>query len=145
MARRRQHLRRESLHPPYLPKPPPFRVLEGWLHVYHGIATHGAGCDIYQAGVLLLDAQDPTWIIVMYPNSIPPHRYDLLERRGYTERERLDGWIDWTNGDVVIWCKDTWMAWAAWWRGETSIAILSSTLRRRQTCCGFSSKRDRWR
>ncbi|MDJ0522854.1 MAG: glycoside hydrolase family 130 protein [Planctomycetota bacterium] len=43
--------------------PPPFRVAEGWLHIYHGIATHGAGADIYQAGVMLLDAQDPTVVL----------------------------------------------------------------------------------
>lgn len=43
--------------------PPPFRVAEGWLHVYHGIATHGAGADLYQAGVLLLDAEDPSVVL----------------------------------------------------------------------------------
>ncbi len=43
--------------------PPPFRVREGWLHIYHGIATHAASGDLYQAGVLLLDAEDPTTVL----------------------------------------------------------------------------------
>jgi beta-1,4-mannooligosaccharide/beta-1,4-mannosyl-N-acetylglucosamine phosphorylase len=44
--------------------PPPVRVADGWLHVYHGVATHFAsGGGIYQAGAVLLDADDPTRVI----------------------------------------------------------------------------------
>lgn len=43
--------------------PPPVRVREGWLHLYHGIATHFASVNLYQAGVVLLDAGDPTRVI----------------------------------------------------------------------------------
>jgi beta-1,4-mannooligosaccharide/beta-1,4-mannosyl-N-acetylglucosamine phosphorylase len=39
--------------------PPPVKTRAGWLHVYHGIARHGAGGLIYQAGVCLLDLEDP--------------------------------------------------------------------------------------
>ncbi len=45
------------------PGPPPFRVAEGWLCIYHGIATHAAGGDLYQAGALLLDADDPSVVL----------------------------------------------------------------------------------
>ena len=41
--------------------PPPVRVAEGWLHLYHGVATHLAG-GVYQAGAVLLDADDPTQV-----------------------------------------------------------------------------------
>ena len=43
--------------------PPPFRVREGWLHIYHGIATHAASGDLYQAGVMLLDTDNPAKVL----------------------------------------------------------------------------------
>lgn len=41
------------------PGPPPVKTRDGWLLVYHGIATRFAGVNIYQAGVALLDLEDP--------------------------------------------------------------------------------------
>lgn len=41
------------------PGPPPVKTRDGWLLVYHGIATRFAGVNIYQAGVALLDLDDP--------------------------------------------------------------------------------------
>ncbi|MCB1151184.1 glycoside hydrolase family 130 protein [bacterium] len=43
--------------------PPPVKTREGWLHVYHGVATHFASANIYQAGVALLDLADPTRVL----------------------------------------------------------------------------------
>jgi beta-1,4-mannooligosaccharide/beta-1,4-mannosyl-N-acetylglucosamine phosphorylase len=43
--------------------PPPVLTSEGWLHVYHGVATHFASSNIYQAGVVLLDRDDPSRVI----------------------------------------------------------------------------------
>jgi len=40
--------------------PPPVKTREGWLLVYHGVATHFASVNIYQAGVALLDLEDPS-------------------------------------------------------------------------------------
>jgi len=39
--------------------PPPLLTELGWLHIYHGVATHFGGGGIYQAGVSLLDATEP--------------------------------------------------------------------------------------
>lgn len=39
--------------------PAPVETEAGWLCVYHGVATHFAAANIYQAGVLLLDRQEP--------------------------------------------------------------------------------------
>jgi beta-1,4-mannooligosaccharide/beta-1,4-mannosyl-N-acetylglucosamine phosphorylase len=50
--------------------PPPVRVREGWLHIYHGVATHFAAANIYQAGVCLLDADDPTQLLARGRNNI---------------------------------------------------------------------------
>jgi beta-1,4-mannooligosaccharide/beta-1,4-mannosyl-N-acetylglucosamine phosphorylase len=43
--------------------PPPVRTREGWLHVYHGVATHFRGANIYQAGAVLLDLADPSQVV----------------------------------------------------------------------------------
>ena len=43
--------------------PPPIRVEEGWLHVYHGVATHFQSVNVYQAGVVLLDAEEPRKVL----------------------------------------------------------------------------------
>jgi len=43
--------------------PPPVKTRKGWLHIYHGVATHFGSANIYQAGVMLLDLQDPAKVI----------------------------------------------------------------------------------
>ncbi len=43
--------------------PPPVKTREGWLHVYHGVATHFLGANIYQAGSVLLDLEDPLRVL----------------------------------------------------------------------------------
>ena len=43
--------------------PPPVKTHEGWLHIYHGVATHFGSANIYQAGVMLLDLKNPSKVI----------------------------------------------------------------------------------
>jgi predicted GH43/DUF377 family glycosyl hydrolase len=43
--------------------PPPVKTRKGWLHIYHGVATHFGSANIYQAGVMLMDLSDPTKVI----------------------------------------------------------------------------------
>jgi beta-1,4-mannooligosaccharide/beta-1,4-mannosyl-N-acetylglucosamine phosphorylase len=59
--------------------PPPVRTQEGWLHVYHGIATHFRSVNIYQAGAVLLDLEDPTKVLARTRNNIlePREHYEL--------------------------------------------------------------------
>lgn len=54
--------------------PPPIKTTEGWLLIYHGIASHFASSNIYQAGVTLLDLQNPA-------NVISRSKYNILEPR----------------------------------------------------------------
>jgi len=49
-----------------------------------------------------LEAGEPMWVIVMYPRSVPEDRYELLADRGYRLVRRFDGWVDWGNGDVLV-------------------------------------------
>ena len=43
--------------------PPPVKTRQGWLHVYHGVAGHFGSSNIYQAGVVLLDLEDPSKVV----------------------------------------------------------------------------------
>ncbi len=54
--------------------PPPVKTKYGWLHIFHGIATHFSSSNIYQAGVCLLDLTDPSKVIAR-------GRYNILEPR----------------------------------------------------------------
>ena len=52
--------------------PPPIKTKMGWLQVYHGIAMHYQ--PIYQAGVMLLDLDDPSKVIAR-------GNYNIIEPR----------------------------------------------------------------
>lgn len=54
--------------------PPPLLCDEGWLHIYHGVATHFGSSNIYQAGISLHDRDRP-WI------TLARGRYNILEPR----------------------------------------------------------------
>ena len=54
--------------------PPPVKTRDGWLLVYHGVATHFSSCNIYQAGVALLDLENPATVKGRC-------RYNILEPR----------------------------------------------------------------
>ncbi|HOD53601.1 MAG TPA: glycoside hydrolase family 130 protein [Candidatus Cloacimonadota bacterium] len=54
--------------------PPPIKTRQGWLHIYHGVATHFASSNIYQAGYSLLDINNPQIVLKR-------GKYNILEPR----------------------------------------------------------------
>jgi beta-1,4-mannooligosaccharide/beta-1,4-mannosyl-N-acetylglucosamine phosphorylase len=60
--------------------PPPLKTREGWLLVYHGVATHFAGAPVYQAGAALLDLDDPLRVLARTRDNIlePRETYELV-------------------------------------------------------------------
>jgi beta-1,4-mannooligosaccharide/beta-1,4-mannosyl-N-acetylglucosamine phosphorylase len=59
--------------------PPPVKTRRGWLHIYHGVATHFGSANIYQAGVVLLDLEDPSKVLGRSRGNIlePREPYEL--------------------------------------------------------------------
>ena len=59
--------------------PPPILTEHGWLHVYHGVATHFASVNLYQAGVVLLERDDPSRVVARGPANVlePREPYEL--------------------------------------------------------------------
>jgi beta-1,4-mannooligosaccharide/beta-1,4-mannosyl-N-acetylglucosamine phosphorylase len=60
--------------------PPPVKTRDGWLHIYHGIAGHFGSTNIYQAGVILLDLNDPSKVIGRSRGNIlePREPYEMV-------------------------------------------------------------------
>lgn len=54
--------------------PPALKTERGWLHIYHGVATHFGAANIYQAGISLQDLGCP-WI------TLARGKYNILEPR----------------------------------------------------------------
>lgn len=61
------------------PGPPPIKTRDGWLLIYHGVARHFAA-GIYQAGVVLLDLDDPGKVLARSRNNIlePRETYEMI-------------------------------------------------------------------
>ena len=49
-----------------------------------------------------LSGVQPQWIIVEYPRSLSRETYQIIDRAGYANAAHFDGWVDWTNGDVLV-------------------------------------------
>lgn len=63
---------------------PPIETVEGWLIIYHGVRTTGAGV-IYRLGLALLDLEDPTRVIRRGDEWImsPSEEYEIIGDVGY--------------------------------------------------------------
>lgn len=60
--------------------PPPVRTRHGWLLIYHGVATHFGSVSVYQAGVALLDLEDPGRLVGRSRDNIlePREMYEMV-------------------------------------------------------------------
>jgi hypothetical protein len=48
----------------------------------------------------------PRWIIIYYPESVAKDALDMLRLHGYAPFARFDGWVDWRNGDVIVYREE---------------------------------------
>ena len=96
--------------------PPPVLTPQGWLLIYHGVATHFAANNIYQAGCLLLDRDDPTRVIARCLDNILEPRLDweimgqvpnVVFPSGMTVTEDGDARIYYGAADTCVGCADT--------------------------------------
>lgn len=114
--------------------PPPVKTREGWLHVYHGIATHFGSVNIYQAGVVLLDLDDPTVVKARSRNNIlePREAYELV---GQVPN------VVFPSGMVVEGCDENGFAapdgkvWLYYGAADTSVALATTSVSRLLAAC----------
>jgi hypothetical protein len=72
------------------------QVMDLYLETPEHTLPHGADLD------RKLGETEPAWVVLYYPNHVSADRYELLQERGFTERRRFHGWVDWDNGDVLV-------------------------------------------
>jgi beta-1,4-mannooligosaccharide/beta-1,4-mannosyl-N-acetylglucosamine phosphorylase len=91
--------------------PPPVKTRAGWLHLYHGVATHFASSNIYQAGLVLLDLDDPGQVIGRsWDNVLEPREdYELTGQvpnvvfpSGWIVREQDDEGFALGSSEVLV-------------------------------------------
>ena len=114
--------------------PPPLKTRRGWLHVYHGVATHFASSNIYQAGVVLLDLEHPERVLAR-------SRYNVLEPRELYElvgqvpnvvfpsglvpaQVDAEGFVG-ENTELQVYCG----------AADTSVCLATTTVRRLLEAC----------
>ncbi|MHC4996046.1 MAG: glycosyltransferase family 39 protein [Planctomycetota bacterium] len=44
----------------------------------------------------------PDWLVVYYPKNVASDRFDMIDAAGFDVVENFRGWVDWDNGDVLI-------------------------------------------
>jgi hypothetical protein len=75
------------------------QVLDLHLDGLEYTLPHGADLDEK------LSESSPVWVVLYYPNHVSADAYALLAQRGFIEQQRFHGWVDWDNGDVVVYQK----------------------------------------
>jgi hypothetical protein len=54
-----------------------------------------------------LRADTPFWVVLYYPESVADETLTLLEVLGFEQIAQFDGWVDWSNGDVLVYRRIT--------------------------------------
>ncbi|MBC24517.1 MAG: hypothetical protein CMJ32_11480 [Phycisphaerae bacterium] len=53
-----------------------------------------------------LENAPASWVIVTYPDSVVEGGYEVLEQMGFVHATTLHGWVDWGNGNIMIYRLD---------------------------------------
>ena len=119
--------------------PPPIKTPDGWLLVYHGIADHFGSCCIYQAGVALLDTENPGIVKAR-------SRYNILEPREMYEMVGQVPNVVFPSGMIVDDCDKNGIARPEsrvliyYGAADTAVALATSTVDRLLAACFEGSK-----
>lgn len=115
--------------------PPPIKTREGWLHVYHGIATHFAGSNLYQAGVVLLDLDDPSKVLARSRDNIlePREMYELV---GQVPNVVFPTGMIVESTDAGGYAVDDSLVRVYYGAADTVVGLATTTVRRLIEACG---------
>lgn len=108
--------------------PPPIKTRQGWLHLYHGVATHFQSSNIYQAGVSLHSLTKP-W------ETIARGRYNILEPRELYELTGQVPNVVFPSGAIVLdvdsegFAKDSSEVYVYYGAADTCVCLAITTIR----------------
>jgi beta-1,4-mannooligosaccharide/beta-1,4-mannosyl-N-acetylglucosamine phosphorylase len=116
------------------PGPPPILTRHGWLVVYHGVATHPGALNIYQAGLLLLDATDPARVLARSDGNVLEPR-EPYETTGQVPNVIFpSGWIV-EPGVSIDPVPDEALLYLYYGAADTSVALATATVGRLIEAC----------
>ncbi|MBD3869648.1 MAG: hypothetical protein IFK94_16120, partial [Acidobacteria bacterium] len=107
--------------------PPPVKTREGWLHIYHGVATHFLGANIYQAGAVLLDLEDPGQVLGRTVNNILEPR-EMWEMTGQVPNVVFPGGLTVAATDDEGFAKTTSELKLYYGAADTAVGLAVSTV-----------------
>jgi len=112
--------------------PPPVKTKQGWLLVYHGIARHYQ--PIYQAGVMLLDLEQPSQIIARGKLNILEPR-ELYEMIGQVPNVVFPTGIIVENYDKDSYAENSSKVLLYYGAADTSVCLAESTVEKLIYAC----------
>ena len=107
--------------------PPPVKTRGGWLHIYHGIATHFQASNIYQAGAVLLDLNDPTRVLARTRDNILEPR-ESWELTGQVPNVVFPGGMTVSDFDHDGFAKDNATVRVYYGAADTAIGLAETTV-----------------
>ncbi len=114
--------------------PPPVRTRRGWLLVYHGVATHFAGANLYQAGVALLDLDDPRRVLGRSRDNILEPR-KLYEQVGQVPNVVFPSGMVVEGEDADGFAPEEARVMLYYGAADTSVCLAESTIGRLLSAC----------
>lgn len=108
--------------------PPPVKTRHGWLHIYHGVAGHFGSSNIYQAGVLLLDLNNPQKVISRsWCNILEPR--EMYELVGQVPNVVFPSGMIVKDYDSEGFAKDDSEVYVYYGAADTSVGLAISTIK----------------
>jgi len=107
--------------------PPPVKTRQGWLHIYHGVAGHFGSSNIYQAGVMLLDLNDPSKVLARsWCNILEPR--ELFELTGQVPNVVFPSGMIVKDFDAEGYAKPDSEVYVYYGAADTSVGLAVSTI-----------------
>jgi beta-1,4-mannooligosaccharide/beta-1,4-mannosyl-N-acetylglucosamine phosphorylase len=114
--------------------PPPIKTRQGWLHIYHGVATHFQAVNIYQAGAVLLDLDDPTRVLARTRDNILEPR-ELWELVGQVPNVVFPGGLTVSEFDSEGFATDEAVLRVYYGAADTAVGLAETTVGRLLAAC----------
>lgn len=114
--------------------PPPVKTSHGWLHLYHGIATHFGSANIYQAGVVVLNLDDPSRVVARSRNNILEPR-ELYEQVGQVPNVVFPSGMIVERYDAAGFAEPDSRVLVYYGAADTCIGLATTTVRELLSCC----------
>lgn len=114
--------------------PPPVKTRAGWLHIYHGVATHFASSNIYQAGCVLLDLNDPTRVLARSRDNILEPR-ETWELTGQVPNVVFPGGLTVSHTDAEGYAPEDALVRVYYGAADTAVGLAEATVSDLITSC----------